>query len=132
MDRGGGQVKVSVWQNARRALDCIQMGSGVAVVGCSATMENGQVRLGIWPSAHVCADGAQAEGLRDLDASGVAAETLTAIFSPGLGLSEWVAGGALPTCAVALGEAVAKGAPIAFQINRCILEPPLEEDLIFS
>ena len=33
---------------------------------------------------------------------------------------------------MALAEAVAKGAPVAFQINRCMLEPPLEEELIFA
>ena len=81
----------------------------MAVVGCTATMDNGQVKLGIWPSAHVCSEGAQAEGLTGLDATVAAAETLTATFSPGQSLTELLAGGAIPTCAVALGEAVAKG-----------------------
>ena len=37
-----------------------------------------------------------------------------------------------PTCVAALGGAIAKGAPIALHINRCMMEPPLEEDPIFS
>ena len=32
---------------------------------------------------------------------------------------------------MALGEAVPKGGPIAFQINRCMFDPPLEPDLLF-
>ena len=67
-----------------------------------------------------------------MNASAVEARTLTATFSPGFNLGELVAEGALPTCAVALGAAVAKGAPVAFQINRCMLEPPLEEELLFA
>ena len=109
LDCGGGRVAVSVWQSATRALAGTQVGSGVAVISCNARMENGQVKLGIWPSAHVCPQGAQAEGLEGLDATTVAADTLTATFSPGQGLTDLLGGGAIPTCAVALGDAVAKG-----------------------
>ena len=104
-----------------------QVGKGVAVVGCNATKDNGQIKLSIWPSAHVCAGGAQVESLTGFDASTVATEIFTATFTPGLDLAPLVAEGALPTCDVALGEAVAQGVPVAFQINRCMLEPPLEE-----
>ena len=120
LDGGGGRVAVSVWQSATRALAGAQVGSGAAVVGCTATMDNGQVKLGIWPSAHVCSQGVQAEGLTGLDATTVAAETLTATFSPGQGLTDLLGGGAIPTCAVALGEAVAKGGRSHFRsIDAC-------------
>ena len=132
LDGGGGRVSVSVWQGAHLSLARAQVGDGIAVVGCTATVENGEVKLSIWPTAHVCTEGAQAAQLKSMDASAVDAQTLTATFSPGANLAELVAEGALPTCAVALAEAVAKGAPVAFQINRCMLEPPLEEELIFA
>ena len=132
MDGGGGRVTVSVWNGSHSALAGVQSGSGVSVVGCSATQEHGQVKLSIWPSAHVCSQGDQVETLTDLDASTVSTQTLTATFTPGLDLAALVADGALPTCAVALGEAVARGAPVAFQINRCILDPPLEDCLLYT
>ena len=110
----------------------MQAGAGACVVGCTATVENVQVKLSIWPSAHVCADGSQAESLTGLDASAAAGKTLTATFSPGGGFAELASEPALPTCAVALGDAVARGKPIGFQINRCMLDPPLDQDQLFT
>ena len=82
LDSGGGRVTVSVWNDAHRALARVQMGGGVAVMGCNATKDNGQVKLSIWPSAHMCAEGAQVETLTGLDESTVATETLTTTFTP--------------------------------------------------
>ena len=64
MDGGGGQIVVSVWGAAHHALVAAPQNSGVAIVGCNATLDSsGQVKLNIWPGAHVCATGVQVQSL---------------------------------------------------------------------
>ena len=131
-DAGGGKVVVSVWQGARACLSDVPEGAGVALVGCSAALEDGEVKINIWPGAHVCTTGEQAQSLTSLDATGVSAEVLTATFTPGRGLAALVGAEAHPTCAAALADAVAKSDAITFQINRCILDAPVQEGSMYT
>ena len=94
----------------------------MAIIGCSATKEGNEVKLNIWPGAHVSTDGEQAQSLTSLDATGLATERLTATFTPGQDLEPLVAGEAHPTCAAALADAVGQVQPKVFQINRAIME----------
>ena len=133
MDGGGGQIAVSVWGAAHHALVAVPKNSGVAIVGCNATLDSsGQVKLNIWPSAHVCATGVQVQSLTDLDPDSVAVETLTPTFTPGQDLLTLVLEEAHPTCAAALADANGHVGPITFQINRCMLGVPMQEELIFA
>ena len=50
-------IRVSVWQGARDYFDRLEAGTGVAVVGCSAALEGSEVKINIWPGAHVCTTG---------------------------------------------------------------------------
>ena len=127
-DAGGGVIRVSVWQGAREYFSRLEAGTGVAVVGCSAALESNEVKINIWPGAHVCTSGEQAQSLTSLDAAGVSAEVLTATFTPGRGLKAVVDAEAHPTCAAALADAVAKTDAVTFQINRCILDAPLQKE----
>jgi hypothetical protein len=110
----------------------LKTGLGVAILGCSATKENDTVKLNIWPGAHMCTGGEQAQSLTSLDTTGLATETLTPTFSPGEDLVSLVKGAAHPTCAKALADAIAQNEPIVYQINRAMLDPPLQDDLIYS
>ena len=135
VDNGGGKIVVSVWQEAHRALESLQVGVGLAIIGCSATYageSNSEVKLNIWPGVHVSTAGAQAQSLTSLDATSLATETLTPTFAPGQDLATLVEGEAHPTCAAALGDAVCLAGPITFQINRCLLDPPLQEELLYT
>ena len=135
VDNGGGKIVVSVWQDAHRALESLQAGVGLAIIGCSATYvgeANSEVKLNIWPGAHVSTAGAQAQSLTSLDATSLATETLTPTFAPGQDLATLVEGEAHPTCAAALGDAVCPAGPITWQINRCLLDAPLQEELLYT
>ena len=61
----------------------IPNGTGAAVVGCSAALENNEVKVTLWPGAHVCITGEQARSLTNLDATGADAEVPTATFTGG-------------------------------------------------
>ena len=123
---------MSVWQGARACLSDVPEGAGVALVGCSAALEDGEVKINIWPGAHVCTTGEQAQSLTSLDAIGESAEVLTATFTPGRGLAAIIDEAAHLTCAAALADAVAKSDAITFQINRCILEAPLQQEAMYT
>ena len=47
-----------MWQGARAYFDGVAIGVGVAVLGCSATLESGEVEINVSPRAHVCTIGA--------------------------------------------------------------------------
>ena len=132
VDASGGKIVVSVWNEAFKRLKPIPVGAGVAILGCSATKENADVKLNIWPGAHVSTAGEQAQSLTSLDTNGLAMDTLTATFTPGQGLALLVEGEACPTCAKALSDAVGQADAKVFQINRVMMDPPLQEELIFS
>ena len=131
-DAGGGRIVVSVWQAARDYFSGVSTGAGVAVLGCSAALENGEVKINVWPGAHVCTSGEQAQSLTSLDTTGASAEVLTATFTPGRSLAALVDAAAHPTCAAALADAVVKSDAITFQINRCILEVPLQQEAMYT
>ena len=117
-DAGGGKIVVAAWQGARASLNRALEGAGVAVAGCSAALESDEVNRNVWPGAHFCTTGVQAQSLTSLDATGVTPEVLTSIFAPGRGLSAIVEAEAPPACAAALAGAAAKPGAISSQINR--------------
>ena len=123
---------VSVWQAARDYFSGVYTGAGVAVPGCSAALENGEVKINVWPGAHVCTSGEQAQSLTSLDTTGASAEVLTATFTPGRSLAALVDAAAHPTCAAALADAVVKSDAITFQINRCIWEVLLQQEAMYT
>ena len=57
LDESGSKIAVSVWQEARAAVSSLQPGTGVAVVGCNATVENNEVKVNIWPGSHISTAG---------------------------------------------------------------------------
>ena len=132
VDTSGGKVNVSVWNEAYKLLQPLPVGVGVAIIGCNATMEKNEVKFNIWPAAHVSTDGEQAQSLTSLDTTGMATETLTATFTPGLDLAPLAEGEAHPTCAKALTDAIGQAEPKVFQINRAMMDPPLQGELIYS
>merc|ERR1712197_174047 len=126
MDEGGWKIMVSAWQSARTSLGSLPPGAGVAVVGCSASLEGGEVKVNIWPGAHICTTGDQAQSLTGVDPSQVTERVLTAQFAPvGRGIEECMRDAAHPTCAAALADAFARTDAITFQTNRCLLDAPL-------
>ena len=131
VDAKGGKVIVSVWDHAISTLQSLTAGAGVAVVGCNATVAEAEVKLNIWPGAHICTIGAQAQSLTSLDASTLHTETLTATFTPGLNVLATMEEVAHPTCAAALADAVVDQS-VTFQINRCFLDAPLQEELLLT
>ena len=131
VDAKGGKVIVSVWDRAIPTLQSLTAGAGGAVVGCSATVAEAEVKLNIWPGAHICTIGAQAQSLTSLDASTLQTETLTATFTPGLNVLATMEEVAHPTCAAALADAVVDQS-VTFQINRCFLDAPLQEELLLT
>ena len=132
VDMSGGKISVSVWNEAYKLLKPLSVGVGVVIIGCNATKENDEVKLNIWPAAHVSTDGEQAQSLTRLDTTGLATETLTASFTPGQDLAPLAEGEAHPTCAKALADAIGQAEPKVFQINRAMMDPPLQEELIYS
>ena len=131
VDANGGKVLVSLWDSATRALDSLTAGAGVAVVGCSATVVDTEVKLNMWPNVHICTTGTQAQSLTSLDVSTLPVQTLTATFAPGQDVLATMEDVAHPTCAVALADAVVER-PVTFQINRCMLDAPLQEELLVT
>eukprot|EP00959_Pyramimonas_sp_CCMP1952_P113897 2381669-Pyramimonas_sp.AAC.1 len=59
-DAGGGKIVVAGRQKAREYFARVRPGSGVAVLGCSAALENGEVNINIWPGARISTVGDQA------------------------------------------------------------------------
>ena len=77
VDAAGGKVNVAVWDQANQWFDSLDIGRGVLVLGCNATVQDGEVKLNIWPGAHISTSGEQAQSLTRLYT-----ETLTrALFS---------------------------------------------------
>ena len=68
VDAAGGKVNVAVWDNAHQWLECLAIGVGVVVLGCSTTVQGNEVKLNIWPGAHISTSGEQAQSLTLLNA----------------------------------------------------------------
>lgn len=132
VDTQGGQITVSIWKEAYACLQSIPLNSGVVILGCSATKDGSDVKLNIWPSAHISTDGEQAQLLTNLDTTNMATEVLTATFTPGQSLVTLAEGEAHPTCCKALADAVSQPGAKVFQINRALLDPPLQGELIHT
>ena len=132
VDTQGGQITVSIWNEAYDCLQSIPLNSGVVILGCSATKDGSDVKLNIWPSAHISTDGEQAQLLADLDTTNMETEVLTATFTPGQSLVTLAEGEAHPTCCKALADAVGQPGAKVFQINRALLDPPLQGELIHT
>ena len=132
VDKTGGQISVSVWNAAYKLLQPLSVGVGVAIIGCTATKLKDEVKLNIWPDAHVSTEGEQAQSLTSLDTTGLVTETLTATFNPGQDLAPLAEGEAHPTCAKALADAIGQSDAKVFQINRAMMDPPLQEEFIYS
>ena len=49
LDSDGSNIAVSVWKQARTALDSLQPGTGVAVIGSNATVQGGDVKVNVGP-----------------------------------------------------------------------------------
>lgn len=130
MDPDGSRIVVGVWQGAKEYFGHVSPGTGVAVVGATATKEEAEVKVNIWPGAHVSTTGEQAQSLTSQDV--LEGTLLTATFTPGRDVASQLAPEAHPTCAVALADSAAKADPITFQINRCILDPPLQEEAMYT
>ena len=132
LDQSGGTVKASFWEEADAMIRKVPKGTGVVIVGCNALKEQDEVKLHIWPSAHLSTLGHQAQTLSSFDDTKVEKRLLTATFTPGQDLESLVEGEAHPTCAAALADAVGQASPITFQINRCMLDVPLQKELILT
>ncbi len=130
MDPDGSRIAVGVWQGAKEYFSQMSPGTGVAVVGATAAKEEGEVKVNIWPSAHVSTTGEQAQSLTSQEV--LQGTLLTPTFTPGRDVAGQLAPEAHPTCAAALADSAAKAAPITFQINRCILDPPLQEEAMYT
>ena len=132
VDETGAKIVASVWNDAYDLLNTITIGSGVVVLGSNAVKDIADVKLNIWPSAHVSTDGEQAQALTSLDVENLETTTLTATFTPGQDLGELVAGEAHPTCCKALADAIGQSDAKVFQINRAFIDPPLQVELMVT
>ena len=132
VDAAGGKVNVAVWDQANQLFDSLDTGRGVLVLGCNATVQDGEVKLNIWPGAHISTSGEQAQSLTRLNTDSLTTQTLTATFSPGESVAQCMSEDAQPTCAAALADATGFPDPVTFQINRCMLDVPLQEELIVT
>ena len=133
VDEDGGKVQVSLWDAAIEMFDDVPTDSGVVVVGCSAQKQDAELKLSIWPSAHISTAGDQAAALTALDAKTLDTQMLTATFTPGQNVQATMEDNAFPTCAAALSDAVGMpDEPRTFQINRCLLDAPGQVDLILT
>ena len=130
VDATGAKIVASVWNDAYELLKSIKIGSGVVVLGSNAVKELADVKLNIWPSAHVSTDGEQAQSLTSLNIENLETKMLTATFTPGQDLGELVAGEAHPTCCKALADAIGQSDAKVFQINRAFIDPPLQAELM--
>ena len=135
VDFGGGQIKVSVWNEAFQAVKAVPTGEGACLVGCTAVRDDkGAVKVNLWDSAHVIRGGIKLQSLTDLDATALETELLTPAFSP-TPVQPDVAcaqGEAYPTCAAALADATGCRDDKVFQINRCYMHLPLSEEYLFT
>ena len=123
---------VAVWDKASELFDSLDKGNGVLVLGCNATVQDGEVKLNIWPGAHICTSGEQAQSLTRLDADSLITQPLTAKFQSAESVVKCMSVDAQPTCAVALADATGFPEAVTFQINRCMLDVPLQEELIVT
>ena len=50
-------MTVAVWDKAYEMFDSLSLGAGVLILGCNATVQDGEVKLNIWPGAHISTSG---------------------------------------------------------------------------
>ena len=131
-DAGRVKIYVSIWGGARAYFNELSNGAGVAVLGCSAMLESGEVKINVRPGAHICTSGEQAQSLTSLDTTAASAEVLTSTFTPGRGLAAITDAMAHCTCAAALADAVPEPDAITFQINRCLIDAPLQREAMYT
>jgi hypothetical protein len=118
-----GKITVSVWGRAYAAVEKIPNGEGVTLVGVTATRENGEVKLNLWPSAHVLRGEDPAQSLTSLDVSSLQQVVLlTATFVPSHAPID-VDKDAHPACAAALAAAAGCSGDVVFQITMVSLMP---------
>ena len=128
----GGKIKVSVWDTAYAAVAKVRNGEGITCVGVTATREKGEVKLNLWPSAHVLRGGDPAQSLTSLDASSLQQVVLlTATFVPSHAPID-VDKDAHPACAAALAAAAGCSEDQVFQMNHGFLDAPAREDAMFT
>ena len=132
VDEKGGKIEVGVWNDAYALFEPLKFGVGVVIIGCNAANEQGEVKLSIWPYTVVCTDGDQAQSLTSFDASNLGTQTLTATFTPGQGLESLVECEAHPTCAKALADASGQVDAKVFQMNRVLVDVPLQQEAILT
>ena len=132
VDTAGSKMTVSVWQSARSIFEELSIGTGVAVVGCNASVVNNEVKLKFSPGGHICTTGCQAESLSMLDVNHLETTVLTSNFTVDKDVATLLGETAYHTCAAALNEAVGKTTAITFQINRCILDAPWQQELLLT
>ena len=128
----GGKVNAAVWDKANQLFDPLDIGAGVLVLGCNATVQDGEVKLNIWPGAHISTSGEQAQSLARLNADSLTTQTLTATFTAGESLATCMSEDAQPTRAQALADATGFAYPVTFQINRCMVDVPLQQELVVT
>ncbi len=108
-----------------------QAGEGITCVGSTATRDGSEVKMNLWPAAHVLRGGDRAQSLTGLDASTLEMELLTATLVP-TQTSIDVNKAAHPSCAAALAEAVGCTEDKVFQLNRVFLDGPTREEALFT
>ena len=106
------------WNAAYKLLQPLSVGVGVAIIGCTATKLKDEVKLNIWPDAHV--------------STGLVTETLTAAFNPGQDLASLAEGEARPICAEVLADAIDQSGTKVVQIIRATMDPPLQEEFSYA
>ena len=135
-DAGGKKIVVGIWDGARAYFGKLPSGAGVAVLGCSATLEDSETgpkpKINVRPGVHICTSGDQAQSLTSLDTTAASAEVLTSTFTPGRGLAAITDAMAHCTCAAALADAVPEPDAITFQINRCLIDAPLQREAMYT
>ena len=131
IDGEGSVVEVSVWDEAHQHMSRLLQGEGVTIVGCSVQRDADRIKLSLWESAHVLKGGPIAQSLTRLDPQGLQHRKLTAVYAPSGPLLPLSSLG-LPTCAAALSTAPRLEQECIIQVNRCIIDVPTREDLIFT
>ena len=106
-------------------------GEGITCVGSNATRDGSEVKMNLWPAAHVLRGGGRAQSLTGLGASTLPMEMLTATFVPTRTPID-VNKDAHPSCAAALAEAAGCAEDQVFQLNRVFLDAPTCEDALFT
>ena len=133
VDQTGALVELSVWDDANDLLRGLKVGDGVTIIGASTQRDSstGDVRMSLWESAHVVQGSPLAQTLSRWDVSGQKLTKLTSTFTASGPLIPVDSEG-IPTCAAALANAPKLESERIVQINRCIIDLPTRQELIFT